>query len=191
MQNQEFMVNGLETIEGLANITSNCAQQYGNLLSVDLYYVQNDDNQKIASFKNSEELLSGCPKEIYDISNLVEISLIAPDKNAVKVNIDKTTNIAKVRKINLNMTVGPKNMIKPTPVQTYEQALADPNCKYYKFDNGVVAKFDPAQRLYYILDEANNWKMDGRVITWLIDAQYDYIELDSSEKKRNNGGLSL
>lgn len=48
----------------------------------------------------------------------------------------------------------------------------DDNCTYYKFQFGIIGKYDPDKSNYYIYED-NKWKLSGDVMRWVEDAGYE------------------
>ncbi len=84
---------------------------------------------------------------------------------------------------------------KQNEVSKMEQAFSDKNATYYKFNigKGIFGKYDPATKLYYRLDNQNNWVIDGTILSWLIgsDIRYEEISNEQSVNKASTEGMCL
>lgn len=54
------------------------------------------------------------------------------------------------------------------------------DCTYYKFEFGIIGKYDPNTSSYYIYEDGN-WKISGEVMRWVEDPAYEY-EIISKER---------
>lgn len=56
------------------------------------------------------------------------------------------------------------------------------NCTYYKFQFGIIGKYDPDKSNYYIYKD-NKWELSGNVMRWVEDAGYECEIIKKGEKK--------
>ena len=109
--------------------------------------------------------------------NVEKISIIIQNDNILKsILCDKKNNLIIAtdnRKSEL------KQMVDDTDINNIQM---DDNCTYYKFEFGIIGKYDPNTSSYYIYEDGD-WKMSGEVMRWVEDPAYDYEIINKSNIK--------
>ena len=180
----------MENIQSLRNFLKfklyafSQVQTNGLLQCITFYNYENDSLKMVAQINNMDELQANEELLKCDFTKL----MYSPAKGTIRfINIDFKNNTITNSNLDASKSLKEKRSEGVTPVQTVEEAMSDPNCKYYRFEGGTIGKYDPSTLLYYILEPDNTWKVNFRIYDRLIDAQYDYEEIPSSKKQ--SGGL--
>lgn len=159
-------------------------KEYNKVSIIRIYSINNGQKERQATFLNKEELKKSIDNKYLDKIDLIEIYFINTNSHPIKIKIDKIKKEIIIKEYRLN----DNPMTNDNLNQEVESITFDTNYKYYKFDTGIVAKYDKKTGLYYTLDSQNNWKIDERVFPWIIGSEYDYeeINIEKEQKKQNN-----
>lgn len=133
-----------------------------------------DDNNKFErSFYNFEDI--NLDQEIYE--QVEKITMILNNNGDLKTfHCDKNSGLIVYANSNEK-----KELKKMTSEVNIDNIDMNDDCTYYKFEDGIIGKYDPNTSSYYIYED-NEWKISGAIMRWIEDPAYDY-EIINKENK--------
>lgn len=187
MESKKMKIEQIPSLENFNGFVNYFEKQYGNITMIEILKLINGEKTTIAKFSSVDEMKINVNATIFSQIDIFEMYFTRTIEAPKKISLDIRNKELTLTSYDLGITVGKESNEIVVPTQTLEQALSDPNCKYYRFETGRIAKYNPEDGLYYILNKKNEWEIDGSVFPWLIGAEYDYEEIMSSEKKTSRG----
>ncbi len=167
MINEKISLKKIENLNDLRLIVDFCTKKYGNIISIEMISYNNLYNK----FWSIDELFKSYNNDQLLSIICIRLSIISNDGKALGIDIDKKNNLLYVKEYSKEMN-SQKNIL--TNLKNDYDISYDPNYTYYKFDNGVIVKYDNDESTYYKLDENNVWVNDNSVIRWFGDSEHTY-----------------
>lgn len=142
----------------------------------------------IDSINNVNEIISLFNKIKTSYGNITNIQMNTNNSNIslnsfddlIKINIDLNNITSFVfesdNKFKFNLDIKNKTL-------SVENLKEDTNIIYYKFDNGLIVKYDRDKGALYYLDENKNWIYDNTLIEKIYEDNYEQIEYCPTKNK--------
>ena len=158
-------VTFLNDLEKTIEFLKNMIMPNDQLIRLEFYTSGKIDDNNIFEKKYNHIDNIDMNQETYDKAK--KISLILKNNDLVKtVHCDKNSGLIIVfdnsNKRELNRIVEDIDL---------SNVDMDDNCTYYKFEFGILGKYDHSNGNYYIYED-DKWKLSGDVMRWVEDPGY-------------------
>ena len=151
------------------------------ITSEDMLYIlkfytpgKTDDNNSYERIFNSFDKLS-IDQEGYDRAS--KVTMILKNKDELKtIHCDKKSGL-----IVITDNSKRKEISKMTEDVDLSMINMEDNCTYYKFEFGIIGKYDPDTNNYYSYEDGN-WVINGTIMRWVEDGAYPFEEIKKERK---------
>ena len=173
MKKENYKIKTITNINDMNFFLDFCTKNYGKIIDISLPEI----NVKIV--KDIQYLVDQMP----NIST-IKITIISDNREAISIIINTKNWEMEVKRVDMKEQRIEQN--QPLKIkQTLEEALSNPNYIYFRFDNGLIAKYDN-KGIYYRLDEKNEWVRDPNILSRIVGSEYDYEILNHNSDKGIN-----
>ena len=170
MTTEKYILKPINNSRDLNNFLLLCSQKYGKIINISLPEIGESGINDISKVLDKMNSIS-----------LIKITIISEDRHSIEVKVDIKNWTMEVNSVNMK-NVKVQNLNISEPKQTLEEALSDPKCTYYRFDNGLIAKYDN-NGMYYRLNKNNEWVNDQNILARIVGSEYDYEIINSTSKE--------
>lgn len=180
MTTEKYTLDKINTKKDLDAILSVLSAKYGIIKFVDLKNKKGQEYKTLKRYYSQEEFLLEQDESLFEATENVSISMKSPTNVIVVIQINKKTKEMEVKIMDTIHKTATQPLEKKVE---FSEDMIEENNIYYKFDNGVIARYDSTKFTYYILDNDGKWNPSRQVLTWIMSAEHDYVELKKNENK--------
>ena len=170
MKTENYRLKPIISVNDMNFFLDLCEKKYGKIIDISLPEI---NEERIKDIK----YLMG---KVNNISK-IKLTIISSNREATSINVDTKNWNMEVKTADMKETkIEQEEFVEEK--QTFEQAISDPNYIYYKFDNGLIARYDN-KGMYYRLTKSNEWVNDQNILSWIVGSEYDYEIINRTSEK--------